>query len=103
MYRLAWLWDPNFHRGFSHHLSKYTWAEKRTPPTFRRRGVEVSTPRLVAGMNCKPLLSFYAQMKMMMSQWLLFRTTAFFSSDHIIFYTTWGSTFNCGKKTLLWN
>ena len=47
---------------------------------------------------------FYAQMKMMMmSQWLLFRTTAFFSSDHIIFYTTWGSTFNCGKKTLLWN
>ena len=45
---------------------------------------------------------FYAQMKMMMmSQWLLFRTTAFFSSDHIIFYTTWGSTFNCGKKTLV--
>ena len=46
---------------------------------------------------------FYAQMKMMMSQWLLFRTTAFFR-DHIIFYTTWGSTFNCGKtpSTTTW-
>ena len=55
--------EDEFHhcRPFSHHLSKYT-------------GEDIVVL----------VLSFYAQMKMMMSQWLLFHTTAFFGSNIII-------------------
>ena len=83
-------------------LQKTTWGKIKFKLLFFRVSIlifSIFPSSIKIYRRCFP---FYAQMRMMMmSQWLLFRTTAFFSSDYIIFYTTWGSTFNCGKKTLV--